>query len=75
MDWSSGAALVRYSVAVGDGEETVLVGDEGASWFTSVSSANAATGRVTASGTGFVDALRGVFLQREQKKKTRALIK
>ena len=69
VDWSSSAALVRYSVAVGDGDETVLVDDEGASWFPSVSSANTAAGRVTASGTGFIDSLKGVFLQRELMKK------
>ena len=64
VDWSSGAARVRYSVAVGDGEETILVDETGASWFAGASSANQAAGRVIASGTGSVASLRGQYLRR-----------
>ncbi len=64
VDWSSGSAHVRYSVAVGDGEETVLVDETGASWFAGASSADVASGRVVASGTGKIKSLSGQYLKR-----------
>ncbi|MBQ6136955.1 MAG: phosphodiester glycosidase family protein, partial [Kiritimatiellae bacterium] len=64
VDWSSGAPRVRYSVAVGDGAETVLADEAGNTWFAGASGANAATGRVFVSGTGSVASLAGRYVAR-----------
>ena len=64
VDWSSGAARVRYSVAVGDGAETVLADEAGNTWFASVSSASAAAGHVYVTGTGLVDSFAGKSVAR-----------
>ena len=64
VDWSSGAPRVRYSVAVGDGAETVLADEAGNAWFAGASSANAAAGRVLVSGFGSVASLAGRFVAR-----------
>ena len=50
---------MRYSVKVGDGSETVLADAAGNTWFPGASSANAAAGRVVATGTGSVGSLVG----------------
>ena len=64
VDWSSGAPRVRYSVAVGDGAETVLADEAGNTWFAGASGANAAAGRVFVSGTGSVASLAGRYVAR-----------
>ena len=64
VDWSSGAARVRYSVKVGDGAETVLADAAGNTWLPGASAANAAAGRVVASGTGSVGSLVGKYFAR-----------
>ena len=65
VDWSSGAARIRYSVAVGGGAETVLVDEAGNSWFAGASSSNVALGRVLGMGTGSVSSLIGTWLKRD----------
>jgi len=58
VDWSSGAARVRYSVSVA-GTETVLADADGEMWFPGASSASVAAGRVAVSGTGLVSSVCG----------------
>ena len=64
VDWSSGSPRVRYSVAVG-GIETVLLDSAGNGWFAGASSASVATGRMVASGTGYVASLCGKAIIRK----------
>ena len=65
VDWSSGTARVRYSIAVGGGAETVLADEAGNSWFAGASSSNTASGRVMAVGSGSVSSLIGTWLKRD----------
>ena len=64
VDWSSGAPRVRYSVMTGS-SETVLVDAGGEIWFAGASSAESATGRMVASGTGSVASLCGKAIARK----------
>ena len=64
VDWSSGVPRVRYSVVTGS-SETVLVDADGEIWFAGASSAESATGRMVASGTGSVASLCGKAIARK----------
>ncbi len=68
VDWCSGSPRVRYSVVVG-GSETVLLDADGESWFPGASSASVATGRMVASGTGYVASLCGKAVIRKLMKR------
>lgn len=75
VDSSSGAPFVRYSVAVGDGPETVLVDADGVSWFRGVSPTNEASGHVLVKGVGSVSSIDAAYLQRRLEKYFRITIK
>ena len=75
VDWSSGAPRVRYSVSFAGGAETVLVDENGESWFPGASSANTAIGEASAYGVGDVTYFKGRFLKRDIKKYFHVVVK
>ena len=75
VDWSSGAPRVRYSVSFAGGAETVLVDENGESWFSGASSADAAIGEASAYGVGDVGYFQGLFLKRDIKRYSSLVIR
>ena len=75
VDWSSGAPRVRYSVSFAGGAETVLVDENGESWFPGASSANTAIGEASAYGVGDVTYFKGLFLKRDIRKYFHVVVK
>ena len=74
VDWSSGSPRVRYSVATGN-SQAVLADADGEVWFAGASSANAAAGRMVASGTGYVASLCGKAVIRKLLKRFSLIIR